>query len=123
MFLEYITQRIQEGLGADSYEENDIVCMGMNIIKKNEIPRGISMNTNGFEDKIKSIGISHERTRATNEPLTELSILRTELGKLTWVARMARPDLMYDVFDSAQISPEGEIIDMESEKENPERRK
>ena len=63
MFLEYITQRIQEGLGADSYEENDSVFTGMEIIKKDGNSQGISMGTNGFEDKIKSIGISHERTR------------------------------------------------------------
>ena len=32
-----------------------------------------------------------------------------ELGKLTWVPRMARPDLMYDIFGAAQIFPKGEI--------------
>ena len=32
---------------------------------------------------------------------------------------MARPDLMYDVIDAAQISPKGEIIDMETEKKIP----
>ena len=116
--MEYITQRIQGGLGVGRYEENDSVFMGMEIIKKDRNTQGVSMGANGFEDKIKSIGISHERTRTPNVPLTEteLSILRTELGKLTWIARIDRPDLMYEVFDSAQISPKGEIIDMETEK-------
>ena len=88
------------------YDENGIVFTRMQIIKKrNGNPQCVSMSAKVDVDKIKSIGISHERTRTTNEPLTELSILRTELGKLTWVARMARPDLMYDVFDAAQIFP------------------
>ena len=88
--------------------------MGMGIIKKNENSQRISMSADGFGDKIKSIEISHERTRTPNAPLTEteLSILRTELGKLTRIARMDRPDLMYGVFDTGGISPKGEIIDM-----------
>ena len=36
MFLAYINQRIQEGLGVGSYGENESVFMGMKIIKKDE---------------------------------------------------------------------------------------
>ena len=99
MFLEYTTHGIQGVLGVGRYRENDSLFTGMGIIKKNENFQGVSMSTNGFEDKIKSIEISHGRTRTPNEPLTEteLSILRTELDELTRVARMDRPDLMYDV--------------------------
>ena len=81
IFIEYITQRIQDELGSDSYEDDDSMLMGMEIAKKSETPHGISMSTNGFEDKIKSIEISHGRTRTPHEPLTEseLSILRMEL--------------------------------------------
>ena len=66
--------------------------------------------------------ISHVRTRTPNELLTEteLSILRSEMEKLTRIARMDRPDLTYDVFDAAQISPKGKIVDVESEKKSPQ---
>ena len=82
MFIEYITLGVQDELWADSYEGDDIAFMGMGILKKkNEVPHGISMGANGFVDKIKSVEISHERTRKPHEPLKdkELSIFQTEL--------------------------------------------
>ena len=62
--------------------------------------------------KIGTVEIPHQRTRTPNEILTEteLSIFRSEIGKLTWIARMARPDLMYDVFEAAQFSQNREVI-------------
>ena len=72
MLLEYIIQRIQEELGVASYEDNDSMFTGMEITKKkSETSHGVSMSADGFEDKIKSIGISHGRTRTPRKPLTE----------------------------------------------------
>ena len=72
MFIEYITQRIQEELRVGSYEDNDSMFMGMEITKKKSgTSQGVSMSTNGFEDKIKSIEMSNGRTRTPHEPLTE----------------------------------------------------
>ena len=34
----------------------------------------------------------------------------SEIEKLTRIARMARPDLMYDVFEAAQVFQKREII-------------
>ena len=112
--------RIQEELGAGSYEDNDSVFFGMKIIKKkNEVPQGISTSTNDSEDKIKLIEISHGRTRTPHEPLKdkELSIFQTEIGKLTRIARMARPDLMYDIFDEARTFSKKDKIGEKSEKQ------
>ena len=69
------------------------------------------MGANRYEDKIKSIEISHARMRTPHEPITEseLSISRTELGELTWIARMARPELIYDAAAAAQVFPKGGI--------------
>ena len=77
----------------------------------NEDFQGISMGSDRYEDKIKSIEIPHARMRTPHEPITEseLSILRTELGKLTWVTRMARPELIYDAAAAAQVFSKGEI--------------
>ena len=88
------------------YDENGIVFTRMQIIKKrNGNPQCVSMSAKVDVDKIKSIGISHERTWTPNGPLNEtaLSILRTGLVKLTRIARLDRPDLMYGVFGAAQI--------------------
>ena len=84
--------------------------MGVGISKKNnEDPQGISMGANRYGDKIKSIEIPHDRMRTPNGPLTEgeLSIFRTELGKLTWITRMARPELIYDAAAAAQAFSNG----------------
>ena len=71
----------------------------------------ISMG-NRYGEEIKSIEISHARTCTPHEQLTEseLSIWRTELGKLTRTARTDRPDLIYDLAAAAQAFPKGEII-------------
>ena len=80
--------------------------------KRNEVPHGISMETNGYEDKIKSIEISHARTCTPHEPITEseLSILRTGLGKFTWISRMNRPGFIYDVAAAAEAFSKGEML-------------
>ena len=50
-----------------------VVCLwGMEIAKKKSVTsQGVSLGASGFEDKIKSIEISHGRTRTAHEPLTE----------------------------------------------------
>ena len=97
----------------------------MEISKKNNgDSQGISTGANRYEDKIKSIEISHARMRTPHEQLTEseLSILRTELGKLTWIARMARPELIYDADAAAQVFSMGGI-NVENEKKKLRRGK
>ena len=76
------------------------------------------MGANGAANKINTIEIPHQRTRTPNEILTEteLSIFRSEISKLTWVAEMERPDLMYDVSDAAQMFSKRGIIDVGSKK-------
>ena len=80
--------------------------------------QGISVSANGAENKINTIEIPHQRTRTPSEILTgaELSIFRSEIAKLTRVAKMARPDLMYDVSEAAQMFSKREIIDVGSKK-------
>ena len=100
---------------ADSYEGNETIFTGMGIPKgNNEEFQGLSMGANRYEDKIKSIEISPARMRTPHEPLTEgdISISRTELGKLTRIARMARPELIYDSAAAAQVISNGEIINV-----------
>ena len=62
---------------------------------------------------INHIGISHERTRAPKEPLTEdgQTISLSELGKSIWIARIERPGAIYDDAAAAQTFPDGELFD------------
>ena len=70
-------------------------------------------------EKINRIVIPHERMMAPNEILTdsEQTILRSELGKLMWIARIARPGAIYDASAAAQTFSTVEMIEF-SEEEN-----
>ena len=84
--------------------------------------------------KINHIEIYHERTRAPKEQSTEdeQTILRSELGKLMRIARIARPGEIYDDSAAEQtfsdgaflevLEPCGEIIE-NGENEVPHKRK
>ena len=54
---------------------------------------------------------------APGEILTgnEQAALISELGKLMWVARIARPGAIYDASESAQTFPTGEMMDFPEE--------
>ena len=84
--------------------------MGVGISK---VPRedsdGAISDSDKYEDEINHIGISNARTRAPNEPLTGAgqAILRSELGKLMWIARIARPGAIYDASAAAQTFSDG----------------
>ena len=70
---------------------------------------GIALESGNYEGEINHIGISYERTRAPKEPLTEdeQTILRSDLGKLMRVARIARPGAIYDDSAAAETFPDG----------------
>ena len=71
------------------------------------------LDPNKYEDDIKQIEISHERMMEPGEILTEneQAALRSELGKLMWIARIARPAAIYDDAASAQTFSTGEMMD------------
>ena len=64
----------------------------------------VILDSDNYEGEINHIEISHARTRQRNEALTEedQTISRSELGKLMWVARIARPGAIYDAPAAAQ---------------------
>ena len=110
MFTEYVTQKTQEKSEAGRYEENEATYLGIKIAKTNNGEfGGIILDLNKYEGKSNHIEIAHERTRQPNEPLTEdgQAILRSELGKLMWVARIARPGAIYDPSAAAQTFADG----------------
>ena len=58
---------------------------------------GIISYSDNYEGEINHIEIPHERTKKRNESLTEeQSILRSGLGELMRIARIARPGAIYD---------------------------
>ena len=103
-FLKYITQRAKEKFEVGRSGENDATYLGMRALRQNEDSEWVVLDPNGYEDKINHIGISHERMMNPDEILTEneQTALRSELGKLMWIARIARHDAIYDASAAAQ---------------------
>ena len=64
----------------------------------------IILDPDKYEGEINHIEIPHGRARHRNGALTEeeQTILRAELGKLMWIARIARPGGIYDASAAAQ---------------------
>ena len=127
-FLEYTTFRMKEKFEVDSFEENKAIYLGVKIEKVGTPEfKGVILDPNNYEDKINHVEISHARSKEKDDCLTEeeQSVMRSELGKLMWLARIARPDAIYDVSAAAQnfanFKPgncDGEISNEENEEEN-----
>ena len=75
---------------------------------------GAILDSGNYEGKINHIGIAHERTRHPDAALAEEEhvILRSELGELMRIARIARPCAIYDASAAAQTSTCGEMFDV-----------
>ena len=67
------------------------------------------LDSNKYEGGINHIVNPHGRMMAPGEILTgnEQTALRSELGKLMWIARIARPGAIYDASVPAQTYPTG----------------
>ena len=78
----------------------------------NENRDGVILDSDKYEDEIKHIEISHERSRTPKEGLGEAdqAILRSELGKLMRDARIARPGAIYDASAAAQTFSDGGLM-------------
>ena len=74
---------------------------------KNDDFDGIFLDSNGYGEQVNHIEIPHGRMMAIGEILTEneQAISRSELWKLLWIARIARPGAIYDASASAQPFP------------------
>ena len=92
----------------DSYGVNKATYLGMEIEKaSNSKFEGITPDPNNYEDRNNHNAISHERTRQPDEALTQdgQAIVRSELWKSMWVARIARRGAIYDESADAQTRP------------------
>ena len=78
-------------------------------------PEGIILDPNNDADRINNIEIPHEWARKRNDILTEAerTVLRAELGKLIWIARIARPGAIYNASATAQTSPGNKMVDLQ----------
>ena len=114
MFLSSTFPRECRKSDVDSDGGNKATYSGMEIEKAIDSDfEGVVLDSDNYEGGINQIGITHERTKRRNVALTEeeQDISWSELGKLMWVARIARPGAIYDTSAAAQTFPDGETID------------
>ena len=93
------------GFEVGSYKENESTYLGMKISKAhNENFDGAISGPNKYDEEVNHIGIPHDRTRASGEPLAEagLSIFLSGIGKSMMAARIGRPGAIYDASAAAQ---------------------
>ena len=79
---------------------------------KNEDFEGEALCSNKYENKINRIEIPRDRMITPNELLTEAeqTMLRSEMGKLMRIARISRPDAIYDASAAAQTFSTEEMV-------------
>ena len=98
-FLEYITFRMKGEFEVDTFEENKATYIGMEI-EKIDTPdfKGVILDSNNYEDKINHIEIPQARSKQKDDFLIdeEQSAAMSELGKLMWIARIARHGAIHD---------------------------
>ena len=100
---------------------NKATYLGMGVEKASNAEFGcIIPDSANYEDAIHRIEIPHERTRHPDASLTveEPTILRLELGKLMWIALIARPGSIYDASAAAQTFSGGRMVDVAEGKED-----
>ena len=85
-----------------TFDENDTSYLGMHITKRKD--GSIVVDSKEYEEQIKEVKISPQRTKEVNSTLTEdeEASFRASLGKLMWVTRLTRPDVAFEAAASAQ---------------------
>ena len=112
----------------DTFGGNKATYIGMEI-EKVDTPdfKAVISDSSNYEDKINRIEIPQARSKQKDDFLTEeeQSVMRSELGKLMWLARIARPGAIYDAPAAARNfanskpgNCDGEISNEENEEGN-----
>ena len=99
--------------------------MGMGIYRgKGHAFEGVITNANHAEPKIQNLELSHQRSRAPRGKLTETGLInfKAEAKKLLWLARVERPDLMFDVSEATQLPQKREMVKEERKVHNKRER-
>ena len=90
---------MQGKIDVDRYGRNRATYLCIEIAKVRDPDcDGLILDPDNYGDKINHIEIPHVGCKWMPEALTgdDRSILRSELWKLMWVARIARPGEIYD---------------------------
>ena len=109
-FLKWMTEAIIKRFNTKEFSENDCKYLGMQITREKN--GAIVLDTQGYEDQIHEVEISHSRKKDEESMLTvdEEADFRANLGKLMWIARLTRPDVAFEAAACAQKYKDGEVL-------------
>ena len=117
-FTEYISRVRNKNSALADMGGNKSTYLGMGIGKVSDSDyEGIMSGSNNYEGKIDIIEIPRGVSKEMPDDLTgdAQANLRSELGRLMWIARIARPGAIYDASAAARTFTTEEIADFQNE--------
>ena len=94
-------------------EKDDLLYCGHRIIQENG---KLTLGQDKFAEEIEPYNISPARKRATADKVTdkERAQIRSGSGKLGWMARLMRPDLMIAQIEASNTVTKAEVGDLKN---------
>ena len=119
VFCQWFEKSIFDKFKCKSPSRNDVKYLGMKIKKIRQKSKNknlsfrIEINSDGYENSLKTIPISTARAREKHSTLTEEEEgqFRMLLGQMMWAARLSRGDIQADVAHIAQVYKNNRILD------------
>ena len=112
-WLAATTSKIAAKFELGKIEKDNFLYCGHRIIQKDG---KLTLGQDEFAEKIKPFNISPARKRATADKVTdeERAQIRSGAGKLGWIARLTRPDLMFAQIEASSIVTKAEVGDLKN---------
>ena len=109
--FEQTIEQIRSTFKVGKEEDTIFQYCGINL---NQVQNSIYLNQNRYAENITRIHIDQERAREKENDLTndEMTLLRSKIGQLLWLAHQSRPDILFDVTVLASNVTKSKIKDL-----------
>jgi len=109
--FEQTIEQIRSTFKVGKEEDTIFQYCGINL---NQVQNSIYLNQNRYAENITRIQIDQERAREKENDLTndEMTLLRSKIGQLLWLAHQSRPDILFDVTVLASNVTKSKIKDL-----------
>ena len=114
-WIKEMTKKIQKSFLLGTIEEKDYLYCGHRIRQDREAG-SLTIDQEEFAMEIKPLVIKPERRRQTQEKVTEAerSAIRSYAGKLGWLGRVTRPDLLQAQIEASSLVTKATVNDLKN---------